>query len=177
MPIFFGRIVFFRDIAHWNFPARILVRDSLLRGELPAWNPYEGLGFSVLSNPLYGIFYPPNWLFLLVGRDWIGAMLTWQDFAHLLWGSAGVFWLARRFRATPTSAGIAALAWALSGYLTSQWSAGPAPARGCLDSLDRGGATGAARQSARRGAAGGWGWSRPPCRRLSLFSWASLSWL
>jgi hypothetical protein len=124
LPIFFGRIVFFRDIAHWNFPARILVRDSLLRGELPAWNPYEGLGFSVLSNPLYGIFYPPNWLFLLVGRDWIGAMLTWQDFAHLLWGSAGVFWLARRFRATPTSAGLAALAWALSGYLSSQWSAG-----------------------------------------------------
>jgi hypothetical protein len=124
LPIFFGRIVFFRDIAHWNFPARVLVRDSLLRGELPAWNPYQGLGFSVLSNPLYGVFYPPNWLFLLVGRDWIGAMLTWQDFAHLLWGSAGVFWLARRLRATPVSACIAALAWALSGYVTSQWTAG-----------------------------------------------------
>jgi hypothetical protein len=124
LPIFFGRIVFFRDIAHWIFPARVFVRDSLLRAELPAWNPLLGLGFSALSNPLYGVFYPPNWLFLLVGRDWVGAMLTWQDFAHLVWGSAGVFWLARRFRATPVSAGIAALAWALSGYLTSQWTAG-----------------------------------------------------
>jgi hypothetical protein len=51
-------------------------------------------------------------------------MLTWQDFAHLVWGSAGVFWLARRLRATPVSACIVALAWALSGYLTSQWTAG-----------------------------------------------------
>jgi hypothetical protein len=124
LPIFFGRIVFFRDIAHWIFPARVFVRDSLLRGELPAWNPLQGLGFATFSNPLYGVFYPPNWLFLLVGRDWVGAMLTWQDFAHLVWGSAGVFWLARRFRATSVSAIIAALAWALSGYLTSQWTAG-----------------------------------------------------
>ena len=123
-PIFFGRIIFFRDIAHWTFPARVFLRDSLLRAELPVWNPLQGLGFSVLSNPLYGVFYPPNWLFLLVGPDWVGAMLTWQDFAHLLWGSAGVFWLARRFRATLVSAGIAALAWALSGYVTSQWTAG-----------------------------------------------------
>ena len=124
LPMFFGRIVFFRDIAHWIFPARIFVRDSLLRGELPAWNPLQGLGFAAFSNPLYGVFYPPNWLFLLVGRDWVGAMITWQDFAHLLWGSAGVFWLARRMRATSVSAIIAALAWALSGYLTSQWTAG-----------------------------------------------------
>jgi hypothetical protein len=124
LPMFFGRIVFFRDIAHWIFPVRVFVRDCLLRGELPAWNPLQGLGFATFSNPLYGVFYPPNWLFLLVGRDWVGAMITWQDFAHLLWGSAGVFWLARRFRATSVSAIIAALAWALSGYLTSQWTAG-----------------------------------------------------
>ena len=124
VPIFFGRIVFFRDTAHWIFPARVFVRDSLLRAELPAWNPLQGLGFSALSNPLYGIFYPPNWLFLLVGRDWVGAMLTWQDFAHLLWGSAGVFWLARRMDASLTTASVAALVWALSGYTTAQWTSG-----------------------------------------------------
>jgi Bacterial membrane protein YfhO len=124
VPIFFGRIVFFRDIAHWIFPARVFVRDSLLRAELPAWNPLQGLGFSALSNPLYGVFYPPNWLFLLVGRDWVGAMLTWQDFAHLLWGGAGVFWLARRMDASLTTASVAALVWALSGYTTAQWTSG-----------------------------------------------------
>jgi hypothetical protein len=124
LPVFFGRIVFFRDIAHWIFPARVFVRDSLLRGELPAWNPMQGLGLPALSDPLYGVFYPPNWLFLLVGRDWIASMLTWQNLAHLVGGSAGVFWLARRLRGTSVSAGVAALAWALSGYLTSQWTAG-----------------------------------------------------
>jgi len=124
LPIFFGRIVFFRDVAHWIFPARLFMRDSLLRGELPAWNPLQALGFASLSNPLYGAFYPPNWLFLLVGRDSVAGLLTWLDFAHLVWGSAGVYWVARRLRGTPLSACVAALAWALCGYVTSQWTAG-----------------------------------------------------
>ena len=124
LPIFLGQIIFFRDVAHWIFPARVFVRDSLLRGELPAWNPLQGLGFAALSNPLYGVFYPPNWLFLLVGPDWVASMITWQDFAHLLWGSAGVFWLARRLQASPMTASLAALVWALSGYTTAQWTSG-----------------------------------------------------
>ena len=124
LPLFWGQIVFFRDIAHWTFPARSFVRDSLLNGEVPAWNPFQALGFATLSDPLYGVFYPPNWLFLLVGSSRVASLMSWLDFAHLVWGSAGVFCLARRLRGTMVSAGVAALAWALSGYVTSQWSAG-----------------------------------------------------
>jgi hypothetical protein len=124
LPLAWGQIVFFRDIAHWTFPARAFVRDSLLRGEAPTWNPFQALGFAALSDPLYGVFYPPNWLFMLVGSSRVASLLSWLDFAHLVWGSAGMFWLARRLRGTAVSAGVAALAWALSGYTTSQWSAG-----------------------------------------------------
>ncbi len=124
LPLVLGQIVFFRDIAHWTFPARSFLRDSLLRGEIPAWNPLQALGFATLSDPLYGVFYPPNWLFLLVGPARVASMLSWLDFTHLVWGSAGIFCLARRLRGTAAAAGLAALAWALSGYVTSQWSAG-----------------------------------------------------
>lgn len=124
LPLFWGQIIFFRDIAHWTFPVRSFVRDSLLRGEVPVWNPLQSLGFAALSDPLYGVFYPPNWLFLLVDSSRVASLITWLDFAHLVWGAAGFFWLARRLRGTSTSAGVAALAWALSGYVTSQWSAG-----------------------------------------------------
>jgi hypothetical protein len=124
LPLFFGRIIFTRDIAHWIFPARWFVRTSLLAGELPLWNPYQGLGFPVLGDPLYGVFYPPNWLLLLVGPGWFARALSALDFFHMAWGGAGLFVLARRLRATPVAAGIAALAWSLSGYMTAQWTAG-----------------------------------------------------
>jgi hypothetical protein len=124
LPIFLGQILFYRDPAHWNFPARLFVRDSVLRGDWPLWNPQQGLGFSVLANPLYGLFYPPNWLFLVTPRDWVASMLTWQCLAHLLWGSAGLVVLARQLGVKDTGSAVAGLAWGLSGYTTASWTTG-----------------------------------------------------
>jgi hypothetical protein len=123
-PIWLGRIVFTSDVAHWMFPARWFVRESLLRGELPGWNPFQGIGFPIFANPLYGVFYPPNWLALVVPLNWVASLLTWQDFAHRVWGGVGMFLLARRLVGSPVAACVAGLAWALAGYNTSQWTAG-----------------------------------------------------
>jgi hypothetical protein len=124
VQMFFGRILFTRDIAHWTFPARWLVHHALRAGELPLWNPYQGLGFPVLGDPLYGVFYPPNWLLLLFPERWLPNGLTLLDFLHMAWGGLGAYALARRLRATPTASLVAGLAWSLSGYMTSQWTAG-----------------------------------------------------
>lgn len=124
LPLFTGQIIFFRDIAHWGVPARSFLRDSLLRGELPTWNPYQALGFPVFADPLYGVFYPPNWLYLLVGPGWVASMFNWQCFLHMLWGTVGIAWLARRLGLSPWAIVIAGLAWALSGYTTAQWTSG-----------------------------------------------------
>jgi hypothetical protein len=124
LPVFFGRVLFFRDLSHWSFPARSFLRDSLLRGELPQWNPYQALGFPVFADPLYGVFYPPSWLFLLVPTEWIASMQTWQCLAHLLWGTAGVCFLSRRLGGSSRAITVAGLAWALAGYSTAQWTSG-----------------------------------------------------
>jgi hypothetical protein len=124
LPVFFGRVLFFRDLSHWSFPARAFLRDSLLRGQLPQWNPYQALGFPVFADPLYGVFYPPNWLFLLTPTAWIASMQTWQCLAHLLWGTAGVCFLSRRLGGSSRAITIAGLAWALAGYTTAQWTSG-----------------------------------------------------
>lgn len=124
LPLFWGRIIFTRDIAHWIFPARWFVRQAILSGELPLWNPYQGLGFPVLGDPLYGVFYPPNWLVLIVGPGWVANAVSALDFLHMAFGGLGVFFLARRLRATPLAATIAGLSWSLSGYMTAQWTAG-----------------------------------------------------
>jgi hypothetical protein len=124
LPLFLGKVLFFRDIAHWTYPARAFLREALMHGELPGWNPYQGLGFPVFGDPLYGVFYPPNWLFALVGPGWVASMLNWQCFAHMAWGAAGVCLLARRLGGSSKAIIIAGLAWALSGYTTAQWTSG-----------------------------------------------------
>jgi hypothetical protein len=54
----------------------------------------------------------------------VARLLTWLDFAHLVWGAVGMFFLARRLKGSPVAACVAALAWSLAGYNTSQWTAG-----------------------------------------------------
>jgi len=120
-PVFAGRVLFFRDLAHWTYPARHFVRASLERGDLPFWNPDQGLGFAVLANPLYGLFYPPNALYL-VGS--LVHMVTWFNLLHLLWGAVGVFLLSRAFGCSPWGASAGGIAWGLGGYATSSFSAG-----------------------------------------------------
>ena len=123
-PIFWGEIIFFRDPAHWNYPARAFVRRALLNGEFPHWNPFVGLGVPVWANPLYAILYPPNWPLLIVPERLVASALTWQSAAHTLWGGIGAYLLARQFRCRPVACLVAGLSWALSGYTTSMWSAG-----------------------------------------------------
>ncbi len=124
LPLFYGQIIFFRDPAHWNYPARWFLRTSLLRGDVPSWNPDQGLGFSVFGNPLYGLFYPPNWLYLLGAPQSVVGLVNWQSFAHMVWGSAGVLLLARRLGAGHAAAVVTAVSWGLSGFTTSMWTAG-----------------------------------------------------
>ncbi len=123
-PMFWGQIIFFRDPAHWNYPARAFVRKALLNGEFPHWNPFTGLGLPVWGNPLYGVFYPPNWLLLLVPESLLANALTWQSFGHTFFGGWGAIVLARQFGCGRMACLVAGLAWSMGGYTTSMWSAG-----------------------------------------------------
>jgi len=121
LPLFGGAILFFRDDAYWTYPARWFIRQAFERGDVSDWNPDQGLGFSVFSNPLYGLYYPPHLLFLLGPLE---RMVTWFHFLHLCWGGAGVALLARRLGASVAAAVIAGVAWSLAGFTTSMWNAG-----------------------------------------------------
>jgi hypothetical protein len=124
-PLLLGRIVLHRDSALWVFPARWFVRQALLSGQSAAWNPYQGLGFPVLADPQYGLFYPPHWLFLLVPDGWVAHLATWLSFSHLVWGGLGMVLLTRRLGACAFGSALAGLAWTLSGHTTSAWMIGP----------------------------------------------------
>jgi hypothetical protein len=116
-----GQIVFHRDSALWLFPARWFVRHALLSGQSPLWNPYQGLGFPLLADPQYALFYPPNWLFLLVPEGLVAHLTSWLGLAHLVWGGLGMALLTRRLGACSVGAMVAGLSWAISGHTTSAW--------------------------------------------------------
>jgi hypothetical protein len=124
-PLLLGQIVLHRDSALWVFPARWFVRQALLSGQSAAWNPYQGLGFPVLADPQYALFYPPHWLLLLVPDGLVAHLATWLSFSHLVWGGLGMALLARKLGAASFGATVAGLTWALSGHTTSAWMIGP----------------------------------------------------
>jgi hypothetical protein len=86
-------------------------------GHLPAWDPSGFGGRPMVGNPQGGLFYPPVWLAWWL--DWPAA-LGWLTVAHLLWGGAGMFLLARRQGLAAWSATVAAGVFQASPYLLAQ---------------------------------------------------------
>ena len=49
-----------------NIGMRVLVAKILSQGILPLWNPYEFGGMPLMATTYPGVFYPPNWLFVIL---------------------------------------------------------------------------------------------------------------
>jgi hypothetical protein len=68
-----------------HLPAKhFLVRSWQEDGELPLWCPYSFAGMPFVHDPHVGLFYPPNWVLLLVPPGRVGAATSWLVVAHVL---------------------------------------------------------------------------------------------
>lgn len=122
LPLLFGQVLFQRDVGRWIFPARKFLADALAKGDSPLWNPLQGLGQSTLANPLNELFYPLAAPLLL---GFSARLTSWFLFLHLMLGAVGMVLLGIRLaRLSPSAALVTGLAWALSGYATSAFTAG-----------------------------------------------------
>jgi hypothetical protein len=122
LPLFLGQVLYQRDISRWVYPARAFLHGAWARGDSALWNPLQGLGQSTLANPLSQLFYPPGApsLFAYSPR-WVSIFLC----IHLVLGGFGMVALARALARIPVAAAlVAGLAWCLSGYTTSEVTAG-----------------------------------------------------
>jgi hypothetical protein len=100
---------------------KFYLRTSTRAGELPLWNPYVTLGRPFLADPETAVFYPPNWIFVLLPE--IPALFTFLVF-HF--GLAAYFFLKLAERWTvPRYAAIGAtVAYLLSGPLLGRLQCG-----------------------------------------------------
>jgi hypothetical protein len=109
-------IFYFRDLTTFYLPAKHVVREALLSGEFPYWNPYFAAGQPLAANPEFEVFYPLQWLVLLPDYEFGFAL---HVIVHVWLAALGMYALLRGVRLGAGSSFFGALALALSGYLLS----------------------------------------------------------
>ncbi len=96
-----------------SFPREVLNRE----GAVPLWNPYLLEGSPWLGNPQSGLFYPPNWAYLLFEGPWLAG---WMLVLHLWWGGFGVYFLTRRLGCGWSAGLVGGCAYLTAPYLLAQ---------------------------------------------------------
>src|SRR5882724_1443741 len=102
------------DIIKEAFPWKSFVVDSLKKGQLPFWNPYNFSGNSELANFQSAVFYPLNVIFLSLPFS-----LAWSIFIFVAPFLAGFFTylLLREFRLSTLSSLFGGMIFAFSSYM------------------------------------------------------------
>jgi len=98
------------------YPWRVLLRRGLRSGELPLWSPYQYCGYPLVGNGQSGIFYPLNWLLLILpAAKFLGVSLT----LHLFIAGLLTFYFCRLLRLSVIPALFAALAFSYGGFMVT----------------------------------------------------------
>ncbi len=116
-----GLWVFFaHDLRHHTLPWRAWAARTWVSGEIPMWSSQVGLGFPLFADGQTGVMYPPNILLGLILDPWHA--LSFSLALHTLWAALGMWVLARSVGRSLPAASLAALAFALGGFLVGHLS-------------------------------------------------------
>jgi len=112
--LFLGYNFWFRDLFLYHFPMKMIVHDTIARGEVPWWNPFFGGGQPMAANPAYEIFYPPQWL-IFVGSYRFGFAL--HIVFHVYVALLGMYAFLRVLPLRVEASLFGALSFGFSGFL------------------------------------------------------------
>jgi hypothetical protein len=111
--LFGGRIYNADDLEAGYFPSHVAILRALSAGELPEWEPRAWGGFPLIAVPYYGIFYPPNALFWVLGA---ARAVAWLVAIHQFAAGLAMFVFLRRGGLSPAPASFGAFAYALCTF-------------------------------------------------------------
>ncbi len=106
---------FDRDFGAICYAQSFYLRESLLRGEFPFWNPYNYCGVPFLAQ-WCGCLYPTSFLHAIFPAPW---SMNFFHLMHLIWGGCGMYWLARRLGCAGLAASLAGFAYVFNGVTLS----------------------------------------------------------
>jgi Bacterial membrane protein YfhO len=106
----FGSLDYFR----YFYPMSHRAAEWMLHGVLPLWNPYQFSGHPFLATLQTGIFYPPNFVYLLLPTEFA---IEAAAVLHFFAAGAFTYWYARVIALGRAAALIAGIIFMLSGYV------------------------------------------------------------
>ena len=109
-------VLYVRDLVHFHYPGKHVLREIVLSGEFPHWNPYFGAGQPMAANPQHEVFYPLTWLILLPGYRFAFHLLV---LIHLYLAAFNMYALLRSLETRASAAFFGALSFALGGICLS----------------------------------------------------------
>jgi hypothetical protein len=110
------RCLYLRDLANYHHPAKKLLRDVVLGGAFPYWNPFFSAGQPFAANPQHEVFYPLTWLILLPDFE-LGFHLL--IVVHLSIALCAMYALLRAMTLGRTATVLGALSFGLGGLTLS----------------------------------------------------------
>jgi len=111
----FGEVLIGGDLINNYIPYKHIFVEQIKSGQFPFWNPYTFSGKPFYADIQIGVFYPFNWLFLLLP---IPMCFTLLIILHLIIGGIGMFYYAREFVRERIYALISAIIFILSGFFS-----------------------------------------------------------
>jgi hypothetical protein len=109
------------DFPNMFYPLHQYIRQTILSGELPLWNPRSFIGHPIIGNPHAALFYPATWFMWLVGvQRGMNLVLVFHTWLAA-WGMAH---LARSFGASYVGSLLAGILYAMSGWAGAHYYAG-----------------------------------------------------
>lgn len=109
--VLFGGLLFWSD-THMSFEPLFAQLGEALSSGQSLWSSLLETGKPILANPTQASFYPPNLLFALAPAH---KLITVLNLLHVVLGSIGVFFLARRIELRTGEALVSALLFAGGG--------------------------------------------------------------
>ena len=123
--IFYSKVIFTNhfmfpwDAATFFYPTFSFVHEQLRHFRMPWWDPNVMSGFPIIGDPEAQIFYPPNWLFVVLRpfRDLSYKLVEIQIVVHFFLAGLWMFYLARSFVRSTSAALIASVLFMFSGAM------------------------------------------------------------
>lgn len=111
-----GKMIYGGDIYDAYYYWKNFLRESIRQGILPFWNPFNFSGMPFLAHPNINIFYPPNWLFIILPLNF---SFSWYFFIHITLAGINMYWLARQFTGRAASL-TSAIIYCLGGFFAAR---------------------------------------------------------
>ncbi len=124
---FYWKLLFTRqimlpwDAGDFHYPYLAYVHEELRHFRLPLWLPYAFSGFPIIADPEGQIFYPPNWLMVLVHpfAPLPFRLVEIQIVSHFFLAGLFMFYLARDFTRDTVSALFGGILFMSSGAMVA----------------------------------------------------------